>query len=91
MQINEATVRIGHGATDWFKIGTGVYQGCIFSLCLFELYAEYMIQNARLGKSQPGIKTSRRNLKNLRYADDTTLLADSKEEEPQNEGEKGAS
>ena len=80
MQINEATVRIGHGATDWFKIGTGVYQSCIFSLCLFELYAEYIVQNARLGESQAGIKTSKRNLKNLRYADDTTLLADSKEE-----------
>ena len=65
---------------DWFKIGKGVCQGCILSLCLFNLYAEYIMQNARLDEAEAGIKISRRNINNLRYADDTTLMADSEEE-----------
>ena len=76
----EAAVRTGHGATDWFKIGKGVRQGCILSPCLFNLHAEYVIQNARLGETQAGIKIIGRNINSLRYADDTTLLAESKEE-----------
>ena len=76
----EATVRTGHGTTDWFQIGKGVCQGCILSLCLFNLYAEYIMQNARLDEAQAGIKVSRRNINNLRYADDTTLMVESKEE-----------
>ena len=76
----EATVRTGHGTTDWFQIGKGVYQSCILSPSLFNLYAEYIIQNARLDEAQAGIKTARRNINNLRYADDTTLTAESKEE-----------
>ena len=75
----EATVRTGHGTTDWFKIGKGVHQGCILSLCLFNFYAEYIMRNARLDESQAGIKIARRNINNLRYADDTTLMAESKE------------
>ena len=75
----EATVRTGHGTTDWFQIGKGVCQGCILSLCLFSLYAEYIMRNAGLDKAQAGIKTAVRNLNNLRYADDTTLMAESKE------------
>ena len=75
----EATVRIGHGATDWFQIGKGVCQGCILSPCLFNLYSEYIMQNARLEEAQAGIKITRRNINNLRYADDTTLTAESKE------------
>ena len=67
----EATVRTGHGTTDWFQIGKGVRQGCILSPCLFNLYAEYLMQNARLDESQTGIKTARSNISNLRYADDT--------------------
>ena len=69
----EATVTIGHGTTDWFHIGKGVHQGCVLSPCLFNLYAEYIIQNARLVEAQAGIKIARRNSNNLRYADDTTL------------------
>jgi len=69
-----------HGTTDWFKTGKGVDQGCILSLCLFNLYAEYTMRNAGLDKSQAGIKISRRNTSNLRYANDTTLMAESKEE-----------
>ena len=69
----EATVRTGHGTTDWFQIGKGVCQGCILSLCLFKLYAEYIMQNAGLDEVQAGIKTAGRNINNLRYADDTTL------------------
>ena len=69
----EATVRIRHGTTDWFQIGKGVHQGCILSLCLFNLYAEYIMQNARLGVAHTGIKIARRNINNLRYADDTPL------------------
>ena len=76
----EATVRTGHGTTDWFQMGKGVCQGCILSLCLFNLYAEYIMQNARLDKSQAGIKIAGRNINNLRYADGTTLLAESEEE-----------
>ena len=76
----EATVRTGHGTTDWFQIRKGVHQGCILSLCLFNLYAEYIMKNAGLDEAQAGIKIARRNINNLRYADDTTLMAESKEE-----------
>ena len=75
----EATVRTGHGTTDWFQIGKEVRQGCILSPCLFNLYAEY-IRNTGLEEAQAGIKIARRNINNLRYADDTTLMADSEEE-----------
>ena len=76
----EATVRTGHGTTDWFQIGKGVCQACVLSPCLFNLYAEYIIRNAKLDEAQAGIKISRRNNNNLRYADGTTLMAESKEE-----------
>ena len=76
----EATVRTRHGTTDWFQIGKGVYQGCILSLCLFNLYAEYIMWNARLDEAQAGIKIARKNINNLRNADDTTLMAGNKEE-----------
>ena len=76
----EATVRTGHGKTDWFQIGKGVCQGCILSPCLFNLYAEYIMQNSRLKEAQAGIKIARRNISNLRYSDDTTLLAEREEE-----------
>ena len=76
----EATVKTGHGTTDWFQIGKGVRQGCISSLCLFNLYAEYIMRNAELEEAQAGIKIARRNINNLRYADDTTLMAESEEE-----------
>ena len=69
----EATVRTGHGITDWFQIGKGIHQGCILSPCLFHLYAEYIMRNAELEEAQAGIKIARRNIKNLRYAYDTTL------------------
>ena len=75
----EATVRTGHGTTDWFQIGKGVCQGCILSPCLFNLYAEYIMRNAGLEEAQAGIKTAGRNINNLRYADDTTLMAESEE------------
>ena len=75
----EATVRIGHGTTDWFQIGKGVCQGCILSPCLFNFYAEYIMRNAGLDKAQAGIKIARRNINHLRYADDTTLMAESEE------------
>ena len=75
----EATVRIGHGATDSFQIGKGVHQGCIMSPSLFNLYAEYIMRNAGLEEAQAGIKISGRNINNLRYADDTTLMAESEE------------
>ena len=75
----EATVGTGHGTTDWFQIGKGVRQGCTLSPCLFSLYAEYIIRNARLEEAQAGIKIARRNINNLRYADDTTLMAESGE------------
>ena len=70
----------GHGTIDWFQIGKGVRQGCILSLCLFNLYAEYIMRNAGLEEAQARIKVSRRNINNLRYADDTTLMAESEEE-----------
>ena len=73
----EATVRTGHGTKDWFQIGKGVRQGCILSPCLFNLYAEYIMRNPRLDEAQAGIKIARRNINNLRYADDTTLMAES--------------
>ena len=76
----EATIRTGHGKTNWFKIGKGVCQGCVFPLCLFNFYAEHIIQNARLDKSQAGIKIAGRNINNFRYGDDTTLMAESKED-----------
>ena len=76
----EATVRTGHGTTDWFQIGKGVHQGCIFSPCLFNLCAEYIMRNAGLEEAQAGIKIAKRNINNLRYADDTTLMAESEEE-----------
>ena len=76
----EATVRAGHGTTEWFQIGKGVRQGCILSLCLFNFYAEYILQSAGLDEAQAGIKTAGRNVNNLRYADDTTLMAESEEE-----------
>ena len=76
----EAMVRTGHGTTDWFQIGKGVHQGSILSLCLFNLYAEYIMRNAELDEAQAGIKFARRNINNLRYADDTTLMAESEEE-----------
>ena len=76
----EATVRTGHGTTDWFQIGKGVCQGCILSPCLFNLYAEYIMRNARLEEEKAGIKIAGRNINNLRYADDTTLMAESQEE-----------
>jgi len=75
----KATVRTGHGTTDWFQIGKGVRQGCILSPCLFNFYAEYIMRNAGLDEAQAGIKTARRNINNLRYADDTTFMAESKE------------
>ena len=75
----EATVGTGHGTMDWFKIGKGVCQVCILSPCLFNLHAEYIMQNARLDEAQAGIKIARRNINNLRYADDTTLMAESEE------------
>ena len=76
----EATVRTGHGTTDWFQIGKAVRQGCILSPCLFNLYAEYIMRNAGLEEAQAGIKIARRNINNLRYVDDTTLMAESEEE-----------
>ena len=75
-----ATVRTGHGKTDWFQIGKGVHQGCILSPCLFNLYAEYIMRNAGLEEAQAGINTAGRNINNLRYADDTNLMAESEEE-----------
>ena len=86
----EATVRTGHRTTDWFQIGKEVHQGCILSPCLFNSHAEYIMQNAGLEVAQVGIKTAGRNINNLRHADDTTLMAESKEElEPLEESERG--
>ena len=91
----EATVRTGHGTMDWFQIGKGVHQGCIVSPCLFNLYAEYIMQNARLDEAQAGIKIARRNINNLRYTDDTTLMTESEDffkevfKEPLDESERG--
>ena len=75
----EAIVRTGHGTTDWFQIGKGVHQGCILSPCLFNLYAEHIMRHARLEEAQAGIKIAGRNINNLRYTDDTTLMAESEE------------
>ena len=83
----EATVRTGHGTTDWFQIGKGVRQGCILSPCLFNLYAEFIMPNAGLEEAQAGIKTAGRNINNFRYADDTTLMA--QREKALDESEKG--
>ena len=76
----EATVRTGHGTADWFQIGKGVHQGCISSPCLFTLYVEYIMKNAGMEEAQAGIKIARRNINNLRYVDDTTLMTESEEE-----------
>ena len=76
----ESTVRTGHGTTDWFQIRKGVHQGCILSPCLFNLYAECIMRNAGLDEAQVGIKIAERNINNLRYADDTTLMAETEEE-----------
>ena len=78
--MSEATVRTGHETTDWFQIGKGVRQSCILSPCLFNFYAEHIMRNAGLEETQAGIKITGRNISNLRYADDTTLMAESKEE-----------
>ena len=83
----EATVSTGHGTTDWFQTGKGVCQGCILSPCLFNFYAEYIMRNAGLEDTQAGIKIAGRNINNLRYADDTTLMAES--EKPLEESESG--
>ena len=86
----EATIRTGHGTTDWFQIRKGVHQGCILPLCLFNLYAEYIMRNAGLDEAQAGIKIARRNVNNLRYADDTTLTQKVKKtKEPFDESERG--
>ena len=76
----KATIRTGHGTTDWLQIGKGVCQGCILSPCLFNLYAEYIMRNAGLNEAQAGIKTAGRNINNHRYADDTTIMGESEEE-----------
>ena len=78
--VQEATVRTGHGTTDWLQIGKGICQGCILSPCLFNFYAEYIMRNTGLEEAQAGIKIARRNINNLRHADDTTLMAESEEE-----------
>ena len=86
----EATVRTGHATTDWFQIGKGVRQGCILSPCLFNFYAEYIMRNAELEEAQSGIKTAGRNINNLRYAGDTTLMAESEgTKKPLDETERG--
>ena len=87
----EAIVRTRHGTTDWFQIGKGVHQGCILSSCLFNLHAEYIMRNAGLDEAQTVIKIARRNINNLRYADDTTLMAEGEEElETLDESERGS-
>ena len=85
----EATVRTGHGTTDWFQIGKVICQGCILSPCLFNLYAEYIMRNARLEEAQTGIKIARRDINNLRYADDTILMEERRNKEPLDESERG--
>ena len=87
----EATVRTGHETTGWFQTGKGIRQGCILSPCLFNLYAEYIMRNARLDEAQTGIKIAGRNINNLRYADGTTVMAETKggTKEPINESERG--
>ena len=84
----EATIRMGHGTTDWFQKGKRVHQGCILSPCLFNLYAEYIMRNAGLEEAQAGIKIVRRNITKFRYADDTTLMAESEEVESLDESER---
>ena len=78
--VQEATVRTGHGTRDWLQTGKGVHQGCILSPCLFNFYAEYIMQNARLDETQAGVKIAGRNSNNFRYADDPTLMAENEEE-----------
>ena len=85
----EATVRTGRGTTDWFQIGEGTCLGCILSLCLFNLYPEYIMRNAGLEEAQAGIKIARRNINNLRYSDDTTLMAERGTTKPRDESESG--
>ena len=80
MQVRKQKLEFGHGTTDWFQTGKGVRQGCILSLCLFNFYAEYIMKNAGLEEAQDGIKIAGRNINNLRYADDTTLMAEGEEE-----------
>ena len=80
MQVKKQQIELDHGTTDWFQIGKGVRQGCILSPCLFNLYAEYIMRNTGLDEAQDGIKIARRNINKLRYADDTTLMAENKEE-----------
>ena len=80
MQVRKPQLETGHGTTDWFQIGIGVRQGCILSPCLFNLYAEYIMKNAGLDEAQTRIKIAERNINHLRYADDTTLMAESEEE-----------
>ena len=80
MQVRKPQLETGHGRTDWFQIGIGVHQGCILSPCLFNLYAEYIMKNAGLDEAQTRIKIAERNINHLRYADDTTLMAESEEE-----------
>ena len=87
--VQEATVRTGHRTTDWFQIGKGVHQGCLLSPCLFNLYAEYIVRNAGLEETQAGIKIAGRNINNLRYADDTTLMAERGAKKPLDESERG--
>ena len=89
--VQEAAVRTGHGTTYWFQVRTGVHQGCILSPCLFNLYAEYIMRNAGLEEAQAGIKTARRNINHLRYADDTTVMAEREDElkETLDENERG--
>ena len=89
MQVKKQQLEPRHGTTDWFQIGKGVHQGCILSLCLLDLHAEYIMQNAGLDEAQDGIKIAGRNISNLRYADDTSLTAESEGEEPLDEGERG--
>ena len=91
VHIPKEPVRTGNGTTDWFQIGKGVHQGCVLSPCLINLYAEYIMRNAGLEETQAGIKIARRNTNNLRYADDTTLTAESEEElkNPLDESERG--
>ena len=92
MPVKIKRVKTKHGTMDWFQIGKGVFQGCILSPCLFNLYAEYIMQNVGLDEAPAGIKIARRNINNLRYADDTTLMAESEEElkrESLDEGERG--
>ena len=85
----EATVRTRHGTIDWFQTGKGVHQGCMLSSCMFNLYAEYIMQNSRLNEAQAGTKIAGRNINNLRYADDTTLMAESRTKKPLDESERG--